>query len=91
MSKISATLHAEAGDRVVIRGRHVGAPERDAEVLEALGEDGGPPFLVRWKDDGHVSRLYPSSDAHVEHLAGADPKPPSMAEEWEAAVPPADS
>jgi uncharacterized protein DUF1918 len=61
-------LHAAPGDRLVIRGHHVGEPERDAEILEVLGDDGGPPFLVCWQDDGRVSRLYPSSDAYVEHF-----------------------
>jgi hypothetical protein len=61
-------LRAEPGDRLVIRGHHQGEPERDAEILEVLGEHGAPPYLVRWQDDGHVSRLYPGSDAYVEHL-----------------------
>lgn len=56
------------GDRLVIRGHHQGEPERDAEVLEVLGDEGAPPYVVRWQDDGHVSRLYPGSDAYVEHL-----------------------
>lgn len=56
------------GDRIVIKGHHVGEHERDGEILEVLGEDGGPPYLVRWSDDGHVSEFFPSSDAHVEHL-----------------------
>ena len=52
----------------MIRGHHQGEPERDAEVLEVLGEEGAPPYVVRWQDDGHVSRLYPGSDAYVDHL-----------------------
>jgi hypothetical protein len=61
-------LRAAPGDRLVIRGHHVGEPERDGEILEVLGEDGGPPFLVRWSDTGRVSRAYPSSDAYVQHF-----------------------
>jgi Domain of unknown function (DUF1918) len=64
----SSNLRASAGDRLVIHGHHTGEPERDAEIVEVLGEDGAPPFLVRWSDDGHVSRFYPSSDAYVEHF-----------------------
>jgi len=30
------------------------------------GEDGAPPYLVRWSD-GHQSVFFPSSDAVVEH------------------------
>jgi CBS domain-containing protein len=59
-------LTAEPGDRLVISGHHLGEPERDAEILEARGERGGPPFLVRWEDSGRVSLLYPGSDARVE-------------------------
>ena len=59
---------ATPGDRLVIRGHRVGEHERDAEILEVLGENGRPPFVVRWSDDGHVSTLFPGSDAYVEHL-----------------------
>ena len=64
----SGPLQAASGDHIVIRGHHVGDRERDAEIIEVLGKDGAPPYVVRWKDNGHVSRLYPSSDAYVEHL-----------------------
>jgi CBS domain-containing protein len=60
-------LTAEAGDRLVISGHHLGEPERDAEILEARGPGGGPPFLVRW-EDGRESLLYPGSDASVQRL-----------------------
>jgi len=63
-----SVLRAEPGDRLVIRGHHVGEHDRDGEVLEALGEGGSPPFRVRWSDDGHVSTLFPGSDATVEHF-----------------------
>ena len=68
MTSSRSILRAEPGDRLVIRGHHQGEPERDAEVLGVLGEEGAPPYVVRWQDDGHVSRLYPGSDAYVEHL-----------------------
>lgn len=63
-----SVLRAAPGERLVIKGHHVGEPERDAEILEVLGEDGGPPFVVRWQGGGRISRLYPSSDAYVEHF-----------------------
>lgn len=76
-------MRATPGDRLVIRGHHVGEPGRDAEILEILGQDGSPPYLVRWQDDGHVSRVYPSSDAYVQHFdhrsadaAGSEPVVP---------------
>jgi len=64
-----SALTARPGDRIVVRGHHVGERERDGEIIEVLGEGGGPPFVVRWSDDGHVSRIFPGSDAYVEHPA----------------------
>jgi hypothetical protein len=58
-------MHAKTGDRIVITGHHVGEPVRDCEVLEARGADGGPPYLVRWGEDGHESLFFPGSDASV--------------------------
>ena len=69
MNESVSPLRASRGDRLVIKGHHVGEPSRDAEIIEVLGEDGAPPFLVRWADDGHVSRFYPSSDAYIQHFA----------------------
>ena len=61
-------MKATVGDRLIVRGHHQGEHPRDAEVIEILGEDGGPPFRVRWSDDGHESLLFPGSDASVEHV-----------------------
>ena len=68
MTPSTSILRAEPGDRLVIRSHHQGEPERDAEILEVLGAEGAPPYVVRWQDDGHVSRLYPGSDAYVERF-----------------------
>lgn len=62
-------LRARPGDRLVVSGHELGEVERDAEVLEARGADGGAPFLVRWEDSGHETLLYPGSDARIEPLA----------------------
>jgi Domain of unknown function (DUF1918) len=62
-------LRAAPGDRLVVHPHHLGEPPRDAEVLEALGPDGGPPFRVRWSDDGRETTLFPGSDTRIERLA----------------------
>jgi hypothetical protein len=61
-------LRATPGDRLIVRGHHLGEPERDGKILEVLGEDGSPPFMVAW-EDGHVSRVYPGPDAYVQRLS----------------------
>ena len=59
-------MHADVGDRLVIKGHHVGESDRKAEILEVHGDDGGPPFVVRWDDDGHEGLFFPGPDATVE-------------------------
>ncbi|HET6950866.1 MAG TPA: DUF1918 domain-containing protein [Acidimicrobiales bacterium] len=60
-------MRASVGDKIVVRGHHVGEPDRDAVVLAVEGADGGPPYLVRWSEDGHEGLYFPGSDATVVH------------------------
>jgi len=60
-------MNANPGDRIIIRGRHTGQPERACRVLEVRGEEGGPPYLVRWDDSGHETLFFPGTDATVDH------------------------
>jgi hypothetical protein len=63
-----STMRASPGDRLVIKGHYTGDRQRDGEILEVRGEEGAPPYIVRWEDDGHVSEFFPGSDASVEHF-----------------------
>jgi hypothetical protein len=65
------TMRANVGDRLVIKRHKVGEPDRQAEVLEVKGEDGQPPYVVRWASDGHVGLVLPGSDAFIEPAAGS--------------------
>lgn len=60
-------MYANVGDRIVVKGHHVGEPDRDCEVLEVHGSDGGPPYLVQWGETGHEALFFPGPDAFVEH------------------------
>ena len=60
-------MHATVGDRIVVRGQRVGEVGREADILEVHGDDGAPPFVVRWRDDGHVTTYFPGPDATVQH------------------------
>ncbi|UWF78156.1 DUF1918 domain-containing protein [Microbacterium neungamense] len=62
-------MQITAGSRVVIHGARVGRTDRHGEVLEARGEDGGPPYLIRF-DDGHESLVFPGPDCELEHASG---------------------
>jgi len=64
---MAAGLVAHPGERIVVRGHHVGEPDREAEVLEVRHEDGSPPYIVRWSDTGQEGLFFPGPDAFVEH------------------------
>jgi hypothetical protein len=57
-------MQAKVGDRLVVESRSDSVHRKEAEIVEVRGEDGGPPYVVRW-DDGHEGLTYPGSDAHV--------------------------
>lgn len=57
-------MHAKVGDRLVVEGRTDSMHRREAEVLEVRGDDGTPPYVVRW-EDGHEGLTFPGPDAHV--------------------------
>ena len=59
-------MKASVGDRITVHGHQVGDRDRDGEILEVRGDDGGPPYVVRW-EDGHESLFFPGSDAYVKH------------------------
>jgi hypothetical protein len=61
-----ANMHTAAGERIIIRGQTVGAPDRHGQIIEVRGDEGKPPYVVRF-DDGHESLVYPGPDCVIEH------------------------
>ena len=57
-------MRANVGDRLVVESPSDSTHRREAEVIEVRGQDGAPPYLVRW-EDGHEALTFPGSDAHV--------------------------
>jgi hypothetical protein len=60
-------MRAAIGDKIVVRSHRVGESDREAVILAVEGSDGGPPYRVRWNDDGHEGVFFPGVDAAVEH------------------------
>ncbi|MFE0426894.1 DUF1918 domain-containing protein [Streptomyces sp. NPDC058953] len=58
-------MRANVGDKLLVHGRTVGHQDRVAEVVEVLGESGGPPYRVRFEDDGHETLMSPGPDTVV--------------------------
>jgi hypothetical protein len=57
-------MHAHIGDHLLVPGHKVGEASRECEVVEVLGTDGTPPYVVKWAD-GHSGVYFPASDAHL--------------------------
>jgi len=57
-------MRANKGDHLMVDGRKVGDQTREGEIVEVRGQDGAPPYVVRWSD-GHEGLTYPGPDAHV--------------------------
>jgi hypothetical protein len=58
-------MHAQVGDRLHVHGRTVGNPDQLGEIVEVRGQDGAPPYLVRFPD-GRETLVFPGPDAVVE-------------------------
>lgn len=59
-------MHAKVGDELTVKGRRQGDEDRHGVIVEVHGDDGSPPYLVRWRDD-HESIFFPASGTVVEH------------------------
>jgi hypothetical protein len=59
-------MKAEPGERLLFHGTKVGAANHSGEVIEVRGENGAPPYLVRF-DDGHEGLVFPGTDCQVLH------------------------
>lgn len=57
---------ARIGDRIVVKGVHVGDATRIGVVTALRHADGTPPYQVRWLDDGHEGLIFPGPEAHVQ-------------------------
>ena len=65
-------MHANPGDWLVVNSAMVDVPARRGMITEVHGEDGAPPYVVRWEGNDHEAIVFPGPDAHIETaIAGA--------------------
>jgi Domain of unknown function (DUF1918) len=57
-------MHAEQGDWLVKRGRHIDRQARRGLIL-SVSAGGLPPYRVRWADDGQEGLVVPGLDVRV--------------------------
>ena len=58
-------MHASKGDHLVVDSRKVGSQPREGEIIEIHGQDGAPPYVVRWLESDHVATVFPAADATI--------------------------
>lgn len=68
-------MRASVGDRITVVPNRMDIPARDGRIVEVRSEDGGPPYLVEWADNGHRGLLFPGLDAHLHHYGEPEPDP----------------
>lgn len=61
-------MKAHVGDKLTISGHEVGRPKRIGRIEEVRGADGGPPYRVRWREDDHVTLLFPGPDCTIDSM-----------------------
>jgi hypothetical protein len=61
-------MNGMVGDHIIVKSRHLAEPDRDGEIIEVRGPDGGPPYVVRWSGDGHEGLFFPGPDAVCHHV-----------------------
>ncbi|CAM4198255.1 DUF1918 domain-containing protein [Kibdelosporangium persicum] len=61
-------MQATVGDRLLVHGKNVGLADRHGEIIEVRGDNGAPPYLVRFAD-GHEGLVFPGPDCVVEHMS----------------------
>lgn len=72
-------LRAEAGDRLVVNPDPVRGCAWEGEIIAVLGEDGRPPYVVRWLDSRRTTVVVPGPDARVEPLEYTTPTAAALA------------
>ena len=70
-------MEAVVGDRIA--AAMLDGPVRDGEIIE-VGKQGGPPYLVRWSDDGRETLFFPGPDAHISHHLSPPAEPAAPAQ-----------
>lgn len=58
-------MYAQVGDWLIVEGTGDEQLVRQAKIFAVHSVDGGPPYEVRWLDNGHESLVFPGSEAHV--------------------------
>ncbi len=54
-------MRANIGDLLVVPGLE----SRVGEVIRVLGQDGAPPYVIKWQSDGHIAMVTPGEYSRI--------------------------
>jgi hypothetical protein len=57
-------MQAKIGDVLVVESNAAEVHRREGDIVEVHGDDGRPPYVVKWHD-GPQGLVFPGPDAHV--------------------------
>jgi hypothetical protein len=60
-AKAVTVMRASVGDMLVVPG----AETRSGLVIDVVGKNGGPPYVVKWLSDGHIAMVTPNQYARI--------------------------
>ena len=63
-------MRAEVGDQLVVGTNRIGV------VIGVPAEDGSPPYIIKWLNDGHIAMVQPDQYARIIRFRHA-PVPPA--------------
>jgi hypothetical protein len=67
-------MQAQVGDELTVKDHQHGDEDRHCEIIQVIGADGAPPYLVRWPD-GHESTFFVRSIARSATAQDRAPDP----------------
>jgi Domain of unknown function (DUF1918) len=65
-------MQAKIGDVLVVAG----SESRTGLIIGIVGQDGAPPYVVKWRSDGHIAMVTP--DAYSRIVPSSDLTPPEQ-------------
>jgi hypothetical protein len=54
-------MRARAGDTLLVSGSHT----RTGLIVRVVGQNGAPPYVVKWLADGHIAMVTPDQYSRI--------------------------
>ena len=63
-------MRARVGDTLVVSGSHA----RTGLIVRVVGQNGAPPYVIKWLADGHIAMVTPGEYSRI--VSSADVQKP---------------